>query len=101
MANNSKIISLIKSKQNTDAFRQLHWEGGFEDYLKLVEQDPKICRTAYQRIYDMILSYGTSEYFDGKKRIVKYLFFNDPVDHGKDAIYGLDLPLMKLVNIFH
>src|SRR5690349_25152912 len=100
MPENSKIISLIKSKLNVDQFKQLHWEGGFEDYIKVVEQDPRVCRTAFQRIFDMILSYGTKEYYDGKKKITKYLFFNDPIDNGKDAIYGLDLPVMKLVNVF-
>ena len=100
MSFESKIVSLIQSKQNTDDFRKLHWQGTFADYLKLVEKDPKICRTAYQRLFDMIRSYGVKEYFDSKKKITKYLFFNDPIDNGKDAIYGLDLPLMKMVNVF-
>ena len=99
MAESSKIISLIQSKQNAEEFKQLHWEGTFEEYLKIVEQDPAVCRTAYKRIFDMIKSYGSKEYYDGKKKIVKHFFFNDPVDNGKDAIYGLDLPLMKLVNV--
>ncbi len=100
MDHESKIISLIQAKQNTEQFKQLHWEGSFPDYLKIVEKDPRVCRTAFQRVFDMILSYGTKEYYDGKKKITKYLFFNDPVDDGKDAIYGLDVPLMKLVNMF-
>ena len=36
--------------------------------------------TASSRIYDMILSYGTREYVDNKKKIVHYNFFDDP-DH--------------------
>jgi len=51
-------------------------------------------------MYDMILSAGTREYIDNKKKIVHYNFFDDPIGEGHDAIYGLDIPLMKLVNIF-
>ena len=55
-------------------------------------------RNAFQRMYDMILSYGTDSYTDFKKNIVRYKFFSDPIDNGKDAIFGLDVQLMKLVN---
>jgi serine protein kinase len=100
MGEKSNVISLIQAKQDKEAFQQQHWEGSFDDYLKILEQNPNASRTAYQRVYDMILSYGTKEYYDGKKKVIKYFFFNDPIDDGKDAIYGLDVPLMKMVNIF-
>jgi serine protein kinase len=100
MREESKVISMIKEKQNLDKFKELHWEGTFEDYLKIVERSPKVIRTAFQRIYDMILSYGVEEYIDGKKKIYRYPFFQDPVEDGKDAVFGLDVPLMKLVNVF-
>ncbi|EKD41601.1 MAG: hypothetical protein ACD_73C00631G0001, partial [uncultured bacterium] len=48
----------------------------------------------------MILSHGTEEYREHKKKIIKYKFFNDPYEGGKDAIFGLDIHLMKLVNVF-
>jgi len=48
----------------------------------------------------MILSYGFEEYTEYKKKIVHYKFFEDSIDDGKDALFGLDLPLMKLVNVF-
>jgi len=47
----------------------------------------------------MILSYGTEEYVDAKKRIIHYKFFDDPDNGGEDAIYGLDIPLMRLVKV--
>jgi serine protein kinase len=96
----SKVVSLIKTKQDLNLYREQHWEGNFEDYLKIVEKNPKVCRTAFQRIYDMILSYGSEEYVDGKKKITRYHFFADPIEQGKDAVFGLDIPLQKLVNIF-
>ncbi len=79
--------------------RELHWEGSFEDYLVIVRDNPKVARTAFQRVYDMILSYGQDEYIDNKKKLVRYNFFKDEQHGGKDAIFGLDIALMKLVSV--
>src|SRR5471032_2444266 len=51
-------------------------------------------------MYDMILSHGKTEYIDNKKRLIRYHFFHDEQFGGRDAVYGLDVPLMKLVNVF-
>src|SRR5690606_22951212 len=48
----------------------------------------------------MILSHGKTEYIDNKKKLIRYHFFHDEKFGGKDAIFGLDVPLMKLVNVF-
>ena len=90
----------IQSLQNIDAYREQHWEGSFEEYVEMVRNDWRIIRNAHQRLYDMILSYGRDEYTEYKKKIVHYDFFNDPFNGGEDAVFGLDLPLMKLVNVF-
>src|SRR5260221_5185448 len=47
----------------------------------------------------MIISYGTEEYIDNKKKLVRYNFFKDEIDGGADAIFGLDIPLMRLVHV--
>jgi len=94
------VQSVVAQLQDTETFRELSWEGSFQEYVDLVAGDPKVARTSFQRLYDMILSYGVDEYIDSKKRIVHYRFFDDPDNGGRDAVYGLDLPLMKLVNVF-
>src|SRR6185312_15765518 len=81
-------------------YRNYHWEGSFFDYLDIVKKNPKVCRNAFQRMYDMILSYGSTSYVDYKKTLSHYNFFDDPIDHGKDAVFGLDVPLNKLVSFF-
>src|SRR5436853_1077658 len=48
----------------------------------------------------MILSHGKTEYIDNKKKLIQYHFFHDEHFGGRDAVYGLDVPLMKLVNVF-
>src|SRR5436305_5732570 len=94
------LVSRIAALQDKSSFKELHWEGSFEDYLKIVRENPRVTRTAFQRIYDMILSHGKTEYIDNKKRLIRYHFFHDEPNGGRDAVYGLDVPLMKLVNVF-
>jgi serine protein kinase len=91
---------LLHDSNTSKEFKNLNWEGNFFDYLDLVKKNPKICRNAFQRMYDMILSWGTSNYTEYKKVINRYDFFQDPIDQGKDAVYGLDVPIMKLVHFF-
>ncbi|MGI5863723.1 MAG: PrkA family serine protein kinase, partial [Myxococcales bacterium] len=94
------LVAKIAAMQDMSQFKEQNWEGTFEDYLQIVRENPKVTRTAFQRIYDMILSYGKTEYIDNKKKLVRYHFFQDEKFGGRDAIYGLDVPLMKLVNVF-
>ena len=94
------LVSRIAAMQDKKSYSEQHWEGSFDDYLQIVRQNPKVTRTAFQRVYDMILSHGKTEYIDNKKKLIRYNFFTDPDFGGKDAIYGLDVPLMKLVNVF-
>ncbi len=90
----------IRNLPDIQGYQDLNWTGSFEDYLVLVEKNPKIARSAFQRIYDMIVSHGTEEYKEYKKKIIHYKFFEDPFEAGKDAIYGIDLHIMKLVHLF-
>ena len=94
------LTSKIAALQNFREYEELNWNGSFEDYLKIVRENPKVTRTAFQRVYDMILSYGQEEYIDNKKKLIRYNFFKDEQHGGRDAVYGLDIPLMKLVNVF-
>ncbi len=93
------MVSRIAALQDYDQYRDMHWEGSFEDYLQIVRDRPQVTRNSFQRLYDMIVSYGEEEYIDNKKRLVRYPFFKDPLDEGKDAIFGLDIPLMRLVHV--
>jgi|RhiMetdeSRZDD1v2_1073273.scaffolds.fasta_scaffold19940_8 serine protein kinase len=97
---NSNILTLISQYQNTEHFRELNWEGNFQEYLEIVQQNPRVTRSAFQRVYDMILSYGKEEYTEYKRKIVRYSFFKDAPHEGRDAVYGLDIHLSKMVDIF-
>jgi serine protein kinase len=99
MSTGSDLISLIASRQNLDDYQKKHWSGGFAEYLDIVRRDPNVVRTAYQRLYDMITSKGTEEIVVNKEKLVRYRFFEDPDNHGEDAIYGLERTMTSLVNV--
>ena len=96
----SSLLSKLEKLQDTSGFRGQHWEGTFEQYLDLVRADPTVTRTAFQRLYDMIVSYGSEDYARHRETLIHYRFFDDPFENGKDAVFGLDKPLMELVRIF-
>ncbi|MBX3039814.1 MAG: serine protein kinase [Bdellovibrionaceae bacterium] len=99
MATKIDLRSVVSEWQSNSSLAKLHWSGTFEDYLQLVKENPRITRNAYQRMYDMIIEAGTEEYIDFKKPIIRYKFFDDSANNGKDAVFGLDVPIMKLVNV--
>ena len=95
----SSMVDTVAAMQDFALYRDLAWEGSFEDYLQIVRKQPQVTRNAFQRVYDMIIRYGVEEYTDVKKKLLRYNFFKDELDGGADAIFGLDIPLMRLVHV--
>lgn len=93
-------LDTVGSRQNLDAYQQEHWQGSFEEYLDVVRQKPQVTRNSHQRVYDMVMTYGTYQIEDGKELLTRYRFFDDPDNDGADSIYGLTKPLNALVNVF-
>ncbi|MCC6423408.1 MAG: serine protein kinase [Phycisphaerales bacterium] len=100
MAKNNPLTSIIDRRLDATQFREQHWEGSFWDYLDIVMDQPAALRNAFQRVYDMILSYGSEPFTQFKQELIRYKFFSDPLDNGADAIFGLERPLMQLVDFF-
>src|SRR6266403_758637 len=94
------ILNAIANAQSPQEYQELNWEGSLEDYLKLVQDSPRVTRKAFQRIYDMILAHGVEELVEHKKKITRYRFFRDDRHNGRDAVYGIDQSLNHLVDIF-
>lgn len=91
-------LCLLKISEPAQQYQKLHWSGCFDDYLSKLIQTPAIARSSFQRTYDMITSWGCETYEENKKKITHWTFFDDPIDQGKDAVFGLDIPLQKLVH---
>jgi serine protein kinase len=91
--------NLARRFSNQEQYRSLHWVGTFEEYLNLIQQRPEVTRNSFQRVYDMLMSHGTEEFSRYKRTLTRYRFFQDPIEHGKDAIFGLEEPLMRLAGV--
>src|SRR6266404_7944771 len=100
MSKGKGILNAVRQQQNLNEYRKKHWEGTFDEYLDTIVEHPECCRSAYQRLYDMILSHGTEVVYEQKEKITRYKFFTEFAAQIGDAIYGLDRPLMHLVNAF-
>jgi serine protein kinase len=94
------ILTSIREHLNLPEYQKIHWEGSFEEYLDIVYKHPDVTRTAYQRLYDMILTHGTEEVFEHKEKIIRYRFFTEYATRHADAVFGIDRPLMQLINAF-
>ncbi len=100
MVSKVELVDVIRSSSNPEEFRELNWTGTFGQYLDIVLEQPEVLRTAHQRLYDMILSFGSEEVTIQKEKITRYRFFSDPLGGGQDAIFGLEKPLATLVDHF-
>ena len=101
MGTGQSLLQQFSSRQNADAYRQEHWQGTFDEYLDLVRKTPEVTRSAHQRMYDMIMTYGTYPVDEGRRDgLLRYKFFDDPDTGGEDAIFGLTEPLTQLVHVF-
>ena len=51
----TSMVDKIGALQDLSLYRDLNWEGTFEQYLEVVREHPEVTRNAYQRVYDMII----------------------------------------------
>jgi len=100
MATATAILDTLRTQLDTAEYRKLHWEGSFAQYLDTVLAHPGVTRTAYQRLYDMVLSHGVEDVYENKDKLPRYKFFTEFAAKHGDGIYGLDRPLNQLVNTF-
>src|SRR5215469_5180193 len=100
MSKGKAILANLRQNLNLSDYRKKHWEGSFDQYLDIVAERPVVTRTAYQRLYDMILSHGVEDAYEQKDKVSRYRFFTEFASRHGDAIYGLDRQLMNLVNTF-
>ena len=93
MATAQGILDGLRSQMDLTDFKKLHWECSFPEYLEIVMKQPTVTRTAYQRLFDMILAHGTEDIYENKDKLTRYKFFTEFATRHGDGIYGLDRPL--------
>ena len=86
-------LDIVASKFDKNKFVDLNEEISFSEYLDRCYKNPKLVRTAYQRIYDMVMNKGCSEFEKYRKKLTHYNFFDD----SEIPIFGLEDTLDKLM----
>lgn len=95
--NEASITDFIVDR-NKEQFERISWEGGYLDYLNMVCAEPyRHTRTTYQLTFDMIQYFGFDTFEDSGETVRRYKLFDDPFNQGKNAIYGLERTISKLV----
>ncbi|MCB9932074.1 MAG: hypothetical protein H6841_01490 [Planctomycetes bacterium] len=95
---NEASISDFIAERNRSQFEQIAWEGSYMDYLNQVCADPyKHTRTTYQLTFDMIQHFGSDAFEDSGEQVRRHKLFDDPFNNGKNAIYGLERTISRLV----
>jgi serine protein kinase len=91
-----RFFDLVHRQLEPQRHVELGWQGSFQDYLAIVERNPLVARNAWGRLLDMIESHG---YLPPERRggFKRWQIFLDPFDSGRDAVFGLDEPLARLV----
>lgn len=77
-------------------FQSLREEISFAEYINRCLKNPRLCRSAYQMMYDMIIAQGTKVKEIHRKNYTHYNFFDDP----EMPIYGIEKTLHELVQFF-
>src|SRR5258707_12117298 len=96
MSTGKGILNELRQQLNVSDYRKKHWEGTFDEYLDIVRAQPEVTRTAYQRLYELILSHGTEEVYELKEKLTRFKFFNDFAAKYDEEVFGLDPPLTRL-----
>ncbi|MCC7398438.1 MAG: serine protein kinase, partial [Planctomycetes bacterium] len=91
---------LIRESLDQKQYQAEHWQGSFQQYLDLVHANPLLVRNAHQRLYDMVLSHGVDEVEIDKEKVPVYRFFADPIEGGRDGVFGLERSLHNLMAMF-
>ncbi len=87
------IFDKVVSNYDRESFLRLNQEMSFVDYLSACYENPRLVRSAYQRMYDMIISQGSHEFEKYRKTFIHYNFFDD----AEIPIFGLEETLDSLV----
>lgn len=81
-----------------------HWSGTCLEYLELVKKDPKIAMLSHQRIYEMLMSYGSKELDLNNDHRAKRLYKDKaPKIYGffEENFYGMEKTISQIVRYFH
>lgn len=89
----SNRLDTLASYWDAKKYRSLNETMKLEDYVNRVYDDPRLVRSAYQRLYDMIMDKGIEKFERYRKQITRFRFFTE----NDVPIFGLEENLEQLV----
>ena len=92
----AKLLKKYTKLYDRNKYKSLTEEMTFAEYLHKVQENPRLVRTAFQYIGDMILSYGMTTFERHRKTLTRYHFF-DTLELS-DPIFGIEETLDNFVN---
>ncbi len=87
MSNNNTTLESLSQEYRDTIPSDLRQTRSFDWYLEELQANPKIARSAHQRVADMFDFYGTE--YDEDDGVVEYkLASEDPLEDGENTFYG-------------
>lgn len=93
----NELYNELASGFDRNEYKTIHETCTFSEYLNKVLENPKICFSAYQRCYDMMVSPGVEKFKRFGKTYKRYKFFSENKHH---PIYGIEEAIEELVEQF-
>lgn len=81
-----------------------YFEGTLLDYLKIVEQDPKVAMLSHQRMYELITRPGVEVVKTEENPRLRRIYGNDVLriyNFFKHDFFGIEKTIMQIVRYFH
>lgn len=89
-------LAVLAQNFDQKSYEKLHRTMSVDEYVDAFYDKPSLLRSAYQRLYDCIMSKGVETFERYRRTIIRYNFFEKIGDDL--SIYGLEDNLMELVN---
>lgn len=95
--NKPSALATLAGLYDRNEFRTLNEVMTYGEYLDMMRTKPQLARNAFQYVYDMIVSKGTTTFERHRKTNIRYNFFSD----AEIPIFGLEETLQQLVDFIH
>lgn len=100
MDDTGRVLTLDLESLESNAYSEDEfWEGDFDEYLKITSEHPEVAYSAYQRLYKALGTHGSHSYRFARRDTTHWNFLDDPMENGRDAIYGLDSEMDRFMQV--
>jgi serine protein kinase len=93
----NELFNELAKSFDRDEYNTTHEVCTFKEYLDKVQENPRICFSAYQRCYDMMVLPGVEKFKRFGKTIKRYKFFSANKHH---PIFGIEESIEELIEQF-